>query len=123
MTGMDDLVSIVSESVKINPWGMLGCALAYAGAVFAAVDAIGEHLLGSARGTDARALHGLRLKTGSKIVAAIIAVAFAGVVLSIDGNWIALAALTAASVGIVVWVSIVYTRASRGSQQPERTPG
>jgi Flp pilus assembly protein TadB len=96
----------------INLWGMLGCAVAYAGALFAAVDGIGDHLIARASATTPGDLHGLRLKTGSKIMAAIITVVTAAVVLVLDNNWIAFAVLTIVFVGFIAWVLGSYRKGS-----------
>jgi hypothetical protein len=100
----------------INLWGMLGCAVAYAGAVFAAVDGIGDHLLHRKERTDPDAIHALRLKSGSKIAAAAITVVTAGVVLMLDANWIAFALLTIAALAIVLWVYLTYRQAARSER-------
>jgi hypothetical protein len=96
----------------INLWGMLGCAVAYAGAVFAAVDGIGDHMLARAKSTAPADRHALRLKTGSKIAAALITVITAGIVLLLDGNWVAFAILTAVLVAVLVWVGFNYRAGS-----------
>ena len=111
---MTDIVALVSPTLGINPWGMLGCALTYAAALFASVDGIADHLIRSDKTPDARARHALRLKMGAKLAAAIIAVVTAAIVLTIDGNWIALVALSVVYVGVITWVTVVY-RQSRGT--------
>jgi hypothetical protein len=110
---MIDIVTAVSPTLGINPWGMLGCALTYAAALFAAVDGMADHLIRRGRDTDPPAVHALRLKMGSKIAAAAIAVFTAAIVLVIDGNWIALGVLSGVFVAVVIWVGYVYRQGSR----------
>ena len=110
---MIDYVAVVSPELGINPWGMLGCALTYAAALFAAVDGLADHLVRRAQKTTAAEVHALRLKLGAKIAAAVIAVGTAAIVLAIDGNWIALAVLSALFLAVVIWVSFVYRQGSR----------
>ena len=110
---MMDIVTLVSPELGINPWGMLGCALTYAAALFAAVDGMADHLVRRAQQTEPAELHALRLKMGAKIAAAIIAVGTAAIVLAIDGNWIALAVLSVVFAAVVVWVGYVYAQGSR----------
>lgn len=105
---MTDIVTLVSPDLGINPWGMLGCALTYAAALFAAVDGMADHLVRRTEKTSPAAAHALRLKMGAKIAAAIIAVGTAAIVLAIDGNWIALTALSVVFAAVVVWVGFVY---------------
>jgi selenophosphate synthetase-related protein len=92
---------------------MLGCALTYAAALFAAVDGIADHLVRRVGEKDAATLHALRLKMGAKIAAAVIAVVTAAMVLAIDGNWIALTVFSAVFVAVVVWVAFVARQGSR----------
>ena len=110
---MTDIVTLVSPELGINPWGMLGCALTYAAALFAAVDGMADHLVRRIGETDAATLHALRLKMGAKIAAAIIAVGTAAIVLAIDGNWIALSTLSVVFIAVVIWVGYVYRQGSR----------
>lgn len=105
---MTDIVTLVSPELGVNPWGMLGCALTYAAALFAGVDGMADHLIRSAKAADKREVHALRLKMAAKIAAAAIAVSTAAIVLALDGNWIALAVLSVLFVGVVVWVGYVY---------------
>ena len=97
----------------INIWGMLGCALTYAAAIFAAVDGIGDHLIQRKAATASDAITGLRLKTGSKIVAALIGVITAAIVLLLNNNWGAMIILTIIFVVVVAWVYVVYRSGSR----------
>lgn len=112
---MTDIVTLVSASVGINPWGMLGCALTYAAALFASVDGMADHLIRREKTTDTRSLQVLRLKMGAKIAAAIMAVGTAAIVLSLDGNWIALSALSVVYVAVIIWVAYVYRQAGRAT--------
>jgi hypothetical protein len=96
----------------VNIWGMLGCAVAYAGALFAAVDGMGDHLL-HRRDRGPEALPALRLKIGSKLGAAAITVVTAGIVLLLDGNWWAFGLLTAFFITIVVWVLTTYRKSAK----------
>jgi hypothetical protein len=106
------LVQAAGEPDGINPWGMLGCALTYAAAMFAAVDGIADHLLRGGAAQEPRAVHAMRLKMGSKLAAAAIAVLTAAIVLIIDNNWAAFAILTVLFAGIVTWVYYVYRQGS-----------
>lgn len=117
---MIDIVAAVSPTLGINPWGMLGCALTYAAALFASVDGIADHLVRRANETDPVAVHALRLKTAAKLAAAAIAVMTAAVVLVIDGNWIALGILSVLFVAVVAWVVFV---ARQGAQRPAADQG
>lgn len=109
---MSDIVALVSPDLGVNPWGMLGCALTYAAALFAAVDGMADHLVRRAQETDPAAMHALRLKMAAKIAAAVIAVGTAAIVLAIDGNWIALTVLSVVFAAVVVWVGFVYRAGS-----------
>jgi len=110
---MFELLQVVSPTLGINPWGMLGCALTYAAALFTAVDGIADQLVRRVEGVDLKAIHALRLKMGAKYAASGIAVGTAAVVLSVDGNWIALAVLSVVFVAVVGWVGWVYRQGSR----------
>jgi ABC-type multidrug transport system fused ATPase/permease subunit len=116
---MTDVVSqlhaAVDPSLGINPWGMLGCALTYAAAMFAAVDGIADHLIRRPEAADSRAVHALRLKMGAKIAAAAIAVLTAAIVLIIDHNWVAFGILSVLFVLVVLWVFYVYREGSRST--------
>ncbi len=109
----------------INIWGMLGCAVAYSGAVLAAVDGLGDHILNRASSSDAAAIKGATLKAGSKLVAAAITIVTAGTVLVLDNNWIAFVLLTIAAIAVVLWVFYVYREANRGgaTEQTQNTLG
>lgn len=112
------LMSVAATSDPPNLWGALGCALAYSGAVFATVDAFADFVL--ARGDSAAHTlsPGIALKFLSKIAAGIITVLSAAVVLSLDNNWFALVALSAAfliAVGISLAVLLWQGAQSRGA--------
>ncbi|MEP6479721.1 MAG: hypothetical protein ABJB03_10040 [Rhodoglobus sp.] len=110
---VSQLIAAVDPSLGINPWGMLGCALTYAAAMFAAVDGIADHLVRRPKAEDRRAVHALRLKMGAKISGSAIAVLSAAIVLAIDHNWVALVVLSLLFVLIVLWVFYVYREGSR----------
>lgn len=100
---------------SINLWGMLGCAVAYAGAVFAGVDGLGDNLLQRDKAITAKERSALRMKTGSKVAASLITVITAGIVLILDSNWVAFVALTLAFAGIMAWVFVAYREGDRVS--------
>lgn len=93
-----------------NLWGALGCALAYAAALFATVDAFADLLLAPADTPDGHLSPALRLKAGSKIGAGGIAVVSAGIVLVLDENWFAFTALTIAFVILAGLSALVLVR-------------
>lgn len=93
-----------------NLWGALGCALAYAAALFATVDAFADLLLTPADTPDGHLSPAMRLKAGSKIGAGGIAVVSAGIVLLIDENWFAFTALTIAFVVLAGLSAMVLVR-------------
>lgn len=90
-----------------NLWGALGCAVAYAGAVFAGVEGIGDYVLQRDKHADIREQRALKLKMGAKVSAAIMTVVTAAIVLIIDSNWFAFIGLTLAFIGIMLWVFYV----------------
>ena len=106
--------------MDVNLWGMLGCAVAYAGAVFAGVDGLADHLLRRHGGMTRKELSAMRLKTGSKVAAALITVVTAGIVLILDTNWPAFAILTVAFLAILLWVWMVYRNANRAEHESPR---
>ena len=93
-----------------NLWGALGCALAYAAALFATVDAFADLLLTPGDTPDGRLSPALRLKAGSKISAGAVAAVSAGIVLALDENWFAFTALTIAFVVLVGLSALVLVR-------------
>ena len=93
-----------------NLWGALGCALAYAAALFATVDAFADLLLTPADTPDGHLSPAMRLKAGSKIGAGGIAVVSAGIVLLLDENWFAFTALTIAFVVLAGLSALVLVR-------------
>lgn len=116
---MTDVVSqlgaAVDAAVDINPWGMLGCALTYAAAMFAAVDGLADHLVRAPQAADRREVHALRLKMGAKLAGAAIAVLTAAIVLIIDHNWVAFVILSVLFTLVALWVFYVYREGSRSS--------
>jgi len=98
-----------------NLWGALGCAVAYAGAVLAGVDGIGDYVLQRGQHTDPRERRALSLKMGSKVAAAGITVITAAIILVLDSNWFAFGMLTVAFVGILAWVFVVYRGRDAGA--------
>ena len=103
-----DLAAPADHSV--NLWGALGCAVAFAGALFAVLDALGDYAL--ARSTKATGWESTskRLKFGSKLSAAAITSASAGAVLALDGNWFALTVLVLAFLAIIAWSLVALRR-------------
>lgn len=93
-----------------NLWGALGCALAYSAALFATLDSFADMLLTHGDLPDGRLSPAMRLKSGSKLTAAGITVVSAGLVLALDQNWFAFAALTAAFVVLIGVGALVLVR-------------
>lgn len=93
-----------------NLWGALGCALAYAAALFATVDSFADMLLTPADTPEGRLSPALRLKAGSKLGAAGITVVAAGMVLALDENWFAFTALTIVFLVLVGLSALVLVR-------------
>jgi hypothetical protein len=113
----------VAEAPKApNLWGALGCAMAYAAALLAALDAFADILL--ARGGVASAFgpaHGL--KFGGKLAAAGITVVSAGLVLALDSNWFAFTALSIVFVVVISSAALIMRRSARsGRVQAENVP-
>ena len=113
----------VAEAPKApNLWGALGCAMAYAAALLAALDAFADILL--ARGGVGSAFgpaHGL--KFGGKLAAAGITVVSAGVVLALDSNWFAFTALSVVFVVVIASAVLTMRRTVRGGRvQAENAP-
>jgi hypothetical protein len=126
MEGVLVLAEQVAGSGGPNLWGALGCALAYAAALFATVDAFADLLLTPGDTPDGRLSPALRLKAGSKISAGGIAAVSAGIVLALDENWFAFTALTIAFVVLVGLSALVLVRqraliARWAAEQGERT--
>jgi hypothetical protein len=113
MRAMEGIV-VLAESAAApsgpNLWGALGCALAYAAALLATVDAFADLLLTPADTPDGHFSPALRLKAGSKIGAGGIAVVSAGIVLVLDENWFAFTALTIAFVVLTGLSALVLVR-------------
>lgn len=106
---------------SVNLWGALGCAVAFAAALFAVLDALGDYAL--ARSTKATGWEttSKRLKFGSKLSAAGITAASAGTVLALDGNWFALTVLGLVFLAIVLWSLVALLR--RENARGNATPG
>jgi hypothetical protein len=100
-----------------NLWGALGCAVAYAAALFATLDAFADFILARAEGTDAGPLAGVGLKFGSKVAAAAIAVVTAAIVLALDQNWFAFTTLTIAFCAVVAIGLAVLLRQPRTTRR------
>jgi len=111
---------VYPRGMDVNLWGMLGCAVAYAGAVFAGVDGLADHLLRRHGGMTEKELSAMRLKTGSKVAAALITVITAGIVLLLDSNWMAFGILTAVFAAVIVWVAVVFRNADRPARRAAR---
>jgi hypothetical protein len=110
----DVMAAVVEQAPKApNLWGALGCAMAFAAALFTALDAFADMLLarvGNAAGFGPA--HGL--KFGGKLAASGLTVTSAGLVLALDSNWFALIALSAVFIVVIV-VALVIMR--RGAQR------
>lgn len=94
-----------------NIWGALACVGAFAAAILALVEGIGNFIDELARGA---ASAGSRLRLGSRVSASAITATAAGIVLAIDENWFALVAVLLAFSAVVVWSVVSASRAARG---------
>ena len=101
---------VLPPTDSVNLWGALGCAVAFAAALFAVLDALGDYAL--ARSTRATGWESTskRLKFGSKLSAAGITAASAGTVLALDGNWFALTVLGIVFLVIILWSLLALLR-------------
>lgn len=106
------LVAADAEAVRApNLWGALGCAMAYAAAMFAAVDSFADLIVARGAADGGRLGAALKLKLGAKLAAAGVTVVAAGLVLTLDSNWFAFSVLTAVFVVfVVISVAVVITR-------------
>lgn len=106
---------------SVNLWGALGCAVAFAGALFAVLDALGDYALARSSKASGWESTSQRLKFGSKLSAAGITAASAGTVLALDGNWFALAALGLVFLTIILWslVALLRRENARGNATSE----
>lgn len=106
---------------SVNLWGALGCAVAFAAALFAVLDALGDYAL--ARSTRASGWESTsqRLKFGSKLSAAGVTSASAGAVLALDGNWFALTVLGLVFLAIIGWSLVAVLRRGNSAATPEDT--
>ena len=93
-----------------NIWGALACVGAFAAAILALVEGIGNFVDERATGTMTA---GSRLRLGSRVSASSITATAAGIVLAIDENWFALVAVVLAFTAVVVWSVVSATRAAR----------
>lgn len=93
-----------------NIWGALACVGAFAAAILALVEGIGNFIDELARGA---VTAGARLRLGSRVSASGITATAAGIVLAIDENWFALVAVLLAFSAVVVWSVLSAARAAR----------
>ena len=100
--------------MDVNIWGMLGCAVGYAAALFAIVDALGD-FLANRQGADRIALNALRLKTGGKVGASGLTVVTAAVVLLLDNNLLAFLLFTVIFAAISLWVFYIFRESAAES--------
>lgn len=103
----------IPDNIDVNPWGALGCAVAFAASLFAILDALGDYAHSRSDAANALRFTGHRLKFGSKISAAAVTSIAAGVVLALDNNWWTLAALVVAFAAIILWSGLALSRAER----------
>ena len=105
-----------------NLWGALGCAMAYAAALLAALDAFADILLARSTATSTFGpAHGL--KFGGKLAAAGITVVSAGAVLALDSNWFAFTALSVVFVVVIASAALVMRRTEKNRRvQAEIAP-
>lgn len=98
-----------------NLWGALGCAMAYAAALLAALDAFADMLMARSGAPSAFGpAHGL--KFGGKLAAAGITVVSAGTVLALDSNWFAFAALSVVFIVVISSAGLIMRRSARLSR-------
>lgn len=114
---------VVAEAPKSpNLWGALGCAMAYAAALLAALDAFADLLLARGQSVPGRLGTAQGLKFGGKLAAAGITVGSAGIVLALDANWFALFALSATFTAVIAVALIAMRRAGRPASAPAGAP-
>ncbi|WP_406249817.1 hypothetical protein ACI7YT_07150 [Microbacterium sp. M] len=115
-----ELWQIVAAEVPKSPnlWGALGCAMAYAAALLAALDAFADLLLARGQSLPGRLGAAQGLKFGGKLAAAGITVSSAGIVLALDANWFALAALSVTFAAVIVVALFAMRRAGRSASAP-----
>jgi hypothetical protein len=95
--------------------------MAYAAAMFAAVDSFADLIVARGAAEGKRLSAALKLKLGAKLTAAGVTVVAAGLVLTLDSNWFAFTALTAVFVVFVV-VSVIVVVTRRRAPAPAPTP-
>ena len=110
-------VDVPAPTDSVNLWGALGCAVAFAAALFAVLDALGDYALARSTGATGWESTSNRLKFGSKLSAAGITSASAGAVLALDGNWFALTVLGIVFLAIILWslLALLRREKSRGN--------
>lgn len=99
-------VTAAVSSTGPNIWGALACVGAFAAAVLALVEGIGNFIDERAAG---RLSTGSRLRLLSRVAASGITATAAAIVLALDENWFALVTVLMAFSAVVVW-SIVSAR-------------
>lgn len=100
----------VPEGLDVNLWGALGCAVTFAAALFAILDALGDYAHSRGAAANTWQSTGLRLKIGSKVAASGVAASAAGVVLALDANWWTLIALAVVFVVVIGWSALSLRR-------------
>ena len=101
----------ISDTIDVNLWGALGCAVAFAASLFAVLDALGDYAHARGDAGNSWRTTGHRLKFGSKIAASGVTATAAGVVLALDNNWWALLALVVVFVVAILWSALALARA------------
>lgn len=107
------VAAAAADGDSVNLWGALGCAVAYAAALFATLDAFADLILARHDAPAGRLTPAVGLKFGSKLVAAAIAVVSAAIVLALDSNWFAFTWLSVAFVVVVGIGAAVMLRDQR----------
>ena len=111
---MDLWQIVAAEAPKApNLWGALGCAMAYAAALLAALDAFADLLVARHDRASGRLGPAHGLKFGGKLAAAGITVSSAGIVLALDSNWFALIALSIAFLLVISGALFALRRAGQ----------
>lgn len=116
-----ELLAADAAAKAPNIWGALGCAMAYAAALLAALDAFADLLI--ARQGDAASAFGAAhgLKFGGRLTASGVTVVSAGMVLALDSNWFALTALSIVFVVVLLAAVAVLRRQGRRTPKPAGT--
>jgi hypothetical protein len=112
---MDQLV-VIAAAAGPNIWGALACVGAFAAAILALVEGIGNFIDERAAGSMTT---GSRLRLGSRVSASGITATAAAIVLAIDENWFALVTVLIAFAAVVAWsiasARSALRRAAKGS--------